>query len=170
MIFTSIYEGTSIIFWLVVIFTGIVIFRCRTEKDWYFNVIKPDGTIEISQEAIDFNKQYMSEEYASDLMKQGIYAIVWLSVTYLILIMTLVGGSAITDNNPFFKIPCLILVLIMELIMISKPVFLVGAIMEDFILKGGVAILIAKTIRNEPMKIRISKNQPNMRKIIKYLG
>ncbi len=149
--------GTAIM-WSLVILLGVMVFRMGTSKGWYFNIeIKNNKSIVIPKELIEYEKRFGSDEYINSLIKKSAYAITWFFTTWLITIMVVVGGSTIVDANPMFRLPCLILIILMQMIMLSKPVFIVAEVIEDFGICGLLSHTIADIRKTEPMRIRESK-------------
>lgn len=152
-------------------FIGIVVFfRLGSQKGWYLKMGKDKhGIFEIPKEAIDFNKRFLTEEYATDFIKRAIVAIVWFYFSLLILIMASVGGNIITESNPLFKLPCIILLLIMKFVCIWKLLMLCVQIVDDYVLSSIGVVIIAKTIEKEPLCIKMSRSRSAIKKDIHNL-
>jgi hypothetical protein len=143
----------------------IFLFRMNTKEGWYLNIDKDkNGILQIPKEAKEFEEWFATEEYYVSFAKRGAYAIIWFFVTILITIMAVVGGSAITDKNPYFKIPCILLLLAMQLISISKLLLIIAEFLEDFILKAGVMFYLSKMKKEQPMCIQETKHRSSVNK------
>jgi magnesium-transporting ATPase (P-type) len=138
-------------------------FRAGNKKDgWYANLnLEPKGKIEIPKEGWNYNKNYMSEKFTKKFMLKAIFATAWFSVTFVILVMALIGGNTIVDNNPLLKIPVLVTIFLMEIICVLQLLFVMVIIIEDFCFKPLASLYIDKLIRKEPLRISYSKKYGN---------
>ena len=151
-------EITAGLFILSLYILAIVFIRAGTRKGWYLNIGKDErGLFRVPEQAISFSRYMASDDYVNDIVRKGAYAIIWFYVVFLILIMATVGGSVISNGNPAFKIPCLMLIIIMQFIALSKPVILVGEIIENLLLKTLAMVYISQVQKINPMSIHYTR-------------
>ena len=141
----------------------VFFFKAGNKKDGWYATLNhdPKGKFEIPKESWNFNKNYMSEKYTKKFMIKCIFAVAWFSVTFVILVMALVGGSMIVDNNPALKVPVLFAILIMEIICVLQLLFVMVIIIEDFVFKPLASLYIDRMIKKEPLRMSYSKKYGN---------
>jgi hypothetical protein len=152
------FMGAAI--WFMAIIVLLFFLRMGTKEGWYFYIGKDDrGIFKVPKEAIEYIRDVASEDKINDYIKRGIFAIGWFYITYLILLMTVIGASVIVDKNMSYKIPCLILVIMMQIIVLSKPALMVIEFVEEWCLKLLAVVYISNVERNEPLCISYSKTR-----------
>ena len=156
-------EQVSIILFLIG--SATLIIRSGTKQGWYILNMGKDRTFTVTQDTINFIDWWQSQKYVARLGDQILHALIWFFVTWGILLMALVGGSTIADHNPIYTIPCLILLVIMIFICLSKLILVISELIEEAIFIP-FGIYIIKHISNkQPMSIRTSKDgHANLRK------
>lgn len=142
---------------------SVFLFRAGNKKNGWYTILNLDktGIVEIPEKAIKFNKEYLTAKYIETFLKKSIYATAWFFVTFSILVMALVGGSTIVDNNPSLKVPVVALIMVMELICVLQLLFVMVIFIEDFIFKPLACVYIASVIHKEPLRIHHSKKYGN---------
>lgn len=149
---------------------AVLFFRIGTKKGWYLSMGKDEhGVFEIPKEAMEFNNRFLTEEYATDLLKRAIVAMVWFFFSFLILMMASIGGNTITESNPLFKLPCIILLLIMQFVCIWKLLMFCVQIVDDYVLSSIGVVIIARTIEKEPLCIKMPRSRSAIKKDIHNL-
>jgi hypothetical protein len=152
----------------ILLVIGIILYRSNTKEGWYLRVfsqwINNKRSIDIPEEAIHFNRVFQNDEYLNTYLRNASYAVLWLCVTWLIDLMAVVGGSTIVDKEPIFKIPCMLLISIMNIICIYKVVLVYAGIIEDWGFKLIAIVILGRLTVDEPMRLRVSRKEPRSRK------
>ncbi len=149
-------EQLQIIYLLVTIGWLILMYRLITNTGWYIQAIN-HNKIQITDEFISYTNRFLTEEHISSFVSRSTYAMIWLFITFPITIMATVGGNTLAETNIAFKLPCFILILIMQLISISKIIIIIAEFIEEWIIGYIMWIYIGMYAEKYPLEIYGSK-------------